>query len=489
MIQKNHSLLNNFIYNLIKTFSSLVFPLVTFTYSARILGEEGIGSVNFAKSFITFFSMFAMLGMNYYGTREVAKRKDDKNALSKFVHEMLMINGVSTAVAYVLLVLCVIFVPKLHGYVILLFISSFAIILQGMGMEWLYQGLEEYRYIAVRSVLFQMISLVIMFIFVRDANDVAAYAIVITLASSGSYLLNFLHVRKYIYFRRYGGYELKKHMKPLLWLFALVVSMELYTVLDSTMLGFLQNAAAVGRYTAAVKVNKLVNTLITSLCVVLIPRLSYYIGRGEHDKVRALVDKAYNYVFMLSVPAAVGLFMLSDEIILLFSGAGFGSASITMRILTPIVIVIPFSITTNQQTLIPMGEEKRMFIATSIGAAVNFACNSILIPEYAENGAAIATVFAETVVAVVSFINASHFFEMKKFFRKYYQYWLAAIPIPVIAVMLRKLPIHYALRMGAVIVISALCYFTVLLLLKNEYLISAISGLLSKFKIKRDSRE
>ncbi len=122
----------------------------------------------------------------------------------------------------------------------------------------------------------------------------------------------------------------------------------------------------------ATPVNKLANTLITAIGVVLIPRLSYYIGKREQEKVKTLVDKAYNYVFMLSVPAAIGLFMLSDEIILLFSGREFAPAAFTMRILTPIVVVIPFSITTNQQTLIPMGKEKLMLIATSIGAVVNF---------------------------------------------------------------------------------------------------------------------
>lgn len=486
------SLFRNYIFNFIKTFAGIVFPLITFTYSARILGVDGIGRVNFSKSFITYFSMFAMLGMQHYGTREAAKLREDRDKLSKYVQEMLIINGATTVLAYVFLLLSILLVPRLKGYSQLLWISSCAILLQGMGMEWLYQGLEEYRYIAVRSLLFQFVSLVLMFIFVRDADDAAAYTAVLTIASSGSYVLNFLNVRKYVSFRRYDHYEIKKHLKPLLWLFALILSMELYTVLDSTVLGFIHGDAAVGRYTAAVKVNKITNTLIYAIGVVLIPRLSYYIKKGEYGQVRTLVDKAYNYVFMLSVPAAIGLFMLSNEIIVLFSGQAFSAAASTMRILTPIVLVIPFSVTTNQQTLIPMGQEKLMLIATSVGAMINFIFNLCLIPRFAEQGAAIATVLAETVVAVISYSNASRFFEMRKFFSRYYQYWIAAVPIPLIAIIFKQLPIHYVIRMIMTIIFSCICYFGILFFIKNEYFLAVVKKVisyenekLSKVKLKK----
>lgn len=110
---KQKSLVKNSLYNVIKTFSGLVFPLITFTYSARILGDVGIGKVNFTKSIVSYFTMIAMLGMNYYGTREAAKRRDDKEKLSRFVREMLVINGCTTLLAYLLLIAAMLTVPKL----------------------------------------------------------------------------------------------------------------------------------------------------------------------------------------------------------------------------------------------------------------------------------------------------------------------------------------------------------------------------------------
>lgn len=185
----------------------------------------------------------------------------------------------------------------------------------------------------------------------------------------------------------------------------MAVSIELYTVLDTTMLGFLQGDIAVGKYTAAIKVNKLANTIITSVGVVLIPRLSYYVGHGEFKIMKALIDKTYNFVFLLSVPAAIGLFSLSDNIIRLFSGSEFSSAGFTMRLMVPIVLFIPFSVVTNQQTFVPMEKENLILISTLLGAITNFIFNLLLIPRYSENGAAVATVLAEMIVAMVCYLN------------------------------------------------------------------------------------
>ena len=483
---KEKTIVKNSIFNFIRTFSSVAFPVIAFTYSARILGVDGVGQVSFTNSIITYFTMFALMGMNHYGTREVAKLRGDQDKLSKYVHEMLLINGVTTILAYVLLALSMLFIPTLRDYTALMMINSLTIVLQSMGMEWLYQGLEEYRYIAVRSILFQAGALVAIFIFVRDEGDVIPYAAVTLAASSGSYVLNFVNAKKYIYLRWYGNYEIKKHLRPLLWLFAMTVSIELYTVLDSTMLGFMQGESAVGRYTAAVKVNKLANTLTTAMGAVLIPRLSFYIGQGKQNKIKTLVDKIYNFVFLLSVPAAMGLFVLSNEIILLFSGSSFSSAAFTMRLLTPIVLVIPFSVVTNQQIFVPMRKESLILLSTSAGAVTNLICNAFLIPRFAENGAAIATALAETAVAIVCLFNAKRYFDMKQVFKHYYQYWVSAIPIPLIAILTKMLQVHYVIRMCVIIVLSAGCYFLLLFVLKNDCLLEVFQMVQNKLIEKRD---
>lgn len=461
------SLIDNYLYNLIKTLSSIAFPVITFVYSARILGVDGLGKVNFSKSVISYFTMIAVLGMNYYGTREAAKLRNDKKKFSHFVHEMLIINTVSTIVSYILFMLAVRVIHQLQDYTILLVVNSFSIVLTGMGMEWMYQALEEYRYIAIRAVVFQGIALILMLFTVKTPEDVVNYAIVLVVATTGSYLLNFINSKKYVIYRWYGHYKIKHHLKSIFWLFALTVSIELYTVLDSTMLGFLKGDTAVGLYTAAVKINRIVNTLITSLGVVLIPRLSYYIGKGEMSRVKELVESSYQLIFMFSIPACLGLFALSDDFILLFSGEEFTSAGFTMRLLTPIVLVIPFSVVTNQQTLVPLGKEKLILISTCVGAVTNFTFNMLLIPRFAENGAAAATVLAEIAVALVCMAVIKKYFKLTNLFKQYYQYWLAAIPIILVKLCVEKLKAFYAIQMLIIIALSVIVYFGLLGLMRN----------------------
>lgn len=482
-MSKRNSLLKNSIFNAGKTFFNLVFPVVTFTYAARILGDVGIGKVSFSRSFITYFIMLATLGMQYYGTREAAKLRDDKAGFNKFVHEVLIINLIMTVISYALLLATMAVVPRLKPYHTLLLISSAAIILEGLGMEWLYQALEEYRYIALRSVLFQGLALIGLFIFVRKVDDVIPYAVVLLVSGYGYYILNWINARKYISFRRCGPYAFKRHIKPLVRLFAMALSIELYTVLDSTMLGFLQGDAPVGRYTAAVKVNRMVIALVTSIGVVLIPRLSYYIGQQKNEQVRSLVNKVFNITFMLSIPAATGLFLLSDEIILLFSGSSFAAASLTMKLLTPTVIIIPVSVIINMQLFIPMSKENLILRSTVAGAVINFTLNRFLIPRYAENGAAIATVVAETAVTAICLVNIGKYFDRKTIFAGYYQYWLAALPIPLVYAGCSWLPINRWIRMGMVIALSVACYFSILLLLKNQYFLEAYGLLKGKLHL------
>lgn len=488
MASGEKSITKNYFFNLIKTLNSFLFPIITFSYSSRILGVEGIGKVNFAKSFITYFTIIALLGMNYYGTREAAKLRDDKIALSRFVHEMLMINAVTTIVSYAALFISVLLIPKLRSYEVLLAVNGMAIVLQGLGMEWLYQALEEYQYITIRSVIFQLLALVLMFIFVKDSSDVVPYAVIYVFATFGSYVLNFINARKYVVWRWLGNYKIKKHIKPLFLLFAMSVSIQLYVVLDSTMLGFLQGDAAVGKYTAAVKINKLSNGLITAFGVVLTPRLSYYIGCGQMDKMKELIDKAYNLVFLLSVPASIGLLALSDEILRLFSGKEFLTASVTMKLLVSIVFIIPFNSVTCGQLLVPLGKEKQILLATCAAAITNVVCNAVLIPNFAENGAAIASVLSELGEAIILFLYARHYLDMKKIFRTCYHYWIAAAPILLIAFIIKNIEIYYILRMIIIITCSVMTYFVVLVLFKNCYMMEVFSAIKARY-LERNRRK
>ena len=282
MAQK--SLKKNAILNICKTTAGLLFPLVTFPYVSRVLGPENVGKVNYASSIVQYFAIFAALGTATYGMREAAKVRDDAQKLNQLVKEVFVINLLSTLASYALFFMAVFLVPNFAGYRILLLVSCTSILFTTLGMDWVYNALEEYAYITVRSLCFLFVSLVLLFVFVRNRNDYIQYAAVTVISSVGSNVLNFIHLRKKISFRGGSRMELKKHLKPVFILFATAVAISLYTILDTTMLGFISGDEETGYYSAAIKLNRIVISVITAVGFVLRPRLSKIMRRPTNPR-------------------------------------------------------------------------------------------------------------------------------------------------------------------------------------------------------------
>ena len=281
----NKSLKMNFLMNVMLTMSSFIFPLITFPYISRILLPIGTGKVSFATSIITYFSMFAQLGIPTYGIRACAIVRDDRKKLSKVAQELLIINLVMCVLSYAVLAIAIFCVPKLREEKNLYVILSFTIILTSIGMEWLYKALEQYTYITMRSVFFKFVALVAMFILVHEQEDYVIYGGITIFAASASNILNLLNAHKYIDLTPIGNYDFKCHMKPILIFFAMSCATTIYTNLDTVMLGFMATDADVGYYNAAVKIKTILVSIVTSLGAVLLPRASYYVEHGlPHNK-------------------------------------------------------------------------------------------------------------------------------------------------------------------------------------------------------------
>ncbi len=349
----------------------------------------------------------------------------------------------------------------------MLLIFSVMIALTSMGMEWLYGALEEYRYITLRSLAFQLISIVLLLTLVKSKRDLFIYAWILCLSSVGFNLLNLIHTRKFLVIKKYR-LHLKQHIKPILILFAMELSISLYSNLDSTMSGFLTNDWEVGQYAAAVKINHVLVSVMCSAGVVLPPRLSYYFEKKMMNEFNAVAKRAFNCLLLLAVPSALGLIVFSAPTIRLFSGAGYDVAVSTMMIMTPVVILIPLNTLINSQLLLPIGKEKWALASTCTSAGVNLLFNSMLIPLLQRNGAAIGTVMAETGGLIVCLLLARRRFAIEGFFTRCWQYIVAALPILPIGWLLQRYISNGILFIIVTIAVSVAVYFALLMLMKNE---------------------
>lgn len=397
------SLKKNFVMNTLYTMSTFLFSLITFPYISRVLGPDGNGRVTFATSFISYFTLVAQLGIPTYGIRVCAEARDDRVALTRVTHELLMINLIMTALSYAALFVALFTVPRLMEDRALFLIISSTLFLSAVGMEWLYRGLEQYTYITVRSLIFKAIALVATFLLVRAESDYMIYGAISIFATSASNICNFIYARKYVVFHPVGGYDLKRHWKPVMVFFAMACATTLYTYLDVVMLGFMTTDTDVGYYNAAVKIKRILVTLITSLGTVLLPRASYYIGKGLMNEFRRVISRSLNFVFLLSVPLALYFAYFAPQTILLLSGGAYAPSVEPMRWIIPTLPLIGITNVLGIQILVPTGREKTVLWSELAGAGTDLVLNALLIPSLRSTGAAIGTLAAEAVVLAVQY--------------------------------------------------------------------------------------
>lgn len=461
--------------NIIRSLMGLLFPLITFPYSSRVIGPIGIGKVNFAASIISYFSIIASLGISTYAIREAAKVRDDKTVLSKFSKEIFTINGITTLIAYILFFIALLFIPKFNEYRILLCISSSTILFTTIGMDWLYNALEEYAYITIRSIAFQIVSIFLLYTLVHAPEDYIIYGGITVFASVGSNILNFIHSRKYVSFKKIHNLALKKHLKPIFVFFGMSVAIKIYTALDTTMLGLLANDEQVGFYTAATKLNKIVLSVVTAIGAVMLPRLSYYIVNRSKEDFTKLAYKGFDVLFSIAVPCTVGLLLVSKPATLLLSGEQYLPAVPVMQIMNPIVLIIGLSNYIGIQIFMPLGKERWTLYSVLAGAITNFAANFILIPKYQALGAAISTVITEAMVTLLQIILLGKYVSQRivfaSFFKSLANSILMAIPVVFCITFIHNMYIGFVSGIFAGIV----TYFVVLLIERNAILIELIN--------------
>ncbi|MDQ3000448.1 MAG: flippase [Fibrobacterota bacterium] len=394
------SLRRNFALNVALSVLNIAYPVATLVYVSRIVGPALLGRYYIAVSLAGYFLILAGMGIPLYGAREVARRRHDADGLSRLFNELFFLNAVSTLVFFMAYLAVVAAVPDLRRDLPLFSITGCLILLNAFATDWLFTGLEDFRNIAMRNVAARLVGLAMMFILVRGPGDFLAFAAMGVAVSAVANGIGFFAA-----VRRMGlrlrGLRLHAHLRPLLMLSAILMVTAFYTNLDSVILGLMAGDREAGNYNAGLRISKILVTMVTSIGVVLIPRLTGYLSQGRDAEFFSLSRKSLDLICFLAFPAMVLLWSASDGISALAFGPEFHGASEIMRITAPLIIVIGFTNCLGMQMLFPKGEEKLLFASMAAAAAVNLALNLALIPPFGAEGAAVATLAAETMVLIV----------------------------------------------------------------------------------------
>lgn len=392
------SLAKNSLYNIIYQMLSLVFPLLSSMYVARIILEDGVGKVAYAQNVASYFTSIALLGFPAYGIREIAKVKEKKEACNQTFFELFFINAVSTTFASVLYIVLLITVDSFRSEFALYLSAGAAVWLNYANIDWFYQGKEEYGYITVCSLAIKAISLVALVILVKQKEDYITYALISSCGTACNYILNLFHARKYISINvDIKKIDIRKHIRPLLVLALIAFLGNIYNKVDVTMLGAMASDATVGYYSNAHKIILIVVSCCIAVTTVFMPRLSYYY---ENDRcaLNRLVNFGTKLLVAIVIPATVGLALLATDAMVFLYGKAFAPAGETLAIFAPMLLIRPIGDLLCYQLLISAGKEKKRIFTSFIATVVNVALNFLLIPKWGQNGAAVASVISEFVV-------------------------------------------------------------------------------------------
>lgn len=465
----------------IRTIFGLLFPILTFPYASRVIHVDNLGKINFGNSIVSYFSLIAALGISSYAIREGVAVRDDSNKLQKLASEVFTINIISTIISYLLLFLYLFTSSKASDYKELILIQSSIILFTTIGISWINNIFEDFLFITLRTIGFQILSMILLYICVKREEDYLLYAIITVISQSGANILNWIHSRKYVHIsiRRY--HNIKRHIKPILILFGSSVASMIYLNSDTTMLGYMTKDYNVGLYSVAVKIYVIAKSFFTSFVMVSLPRATYYISNKYKDEFETLTKKIFQFLCLLLVPSSIGLFIFSETIVHIVGGKEYIDGTQALRLLS---ISLVFSILATFVTftlLLPLKKEAVVLKASIVAALVNIGLNLILIPLMKQNGAALTTIIAEFLVFMIEAYCVKEY--MRKLIdRKFLITLICGNIAVIITCCIEKILIsNQLLELILSIISSCFIYIIILFLGKNKLVSEAIYIVKNKF--------
>lgn len=465
---------SNYIYNLMYQILALIVPLITTPYVSRVLGPQAIGNYGFTSGIVSYFGIVAATGTAGYAQREIAFKQKDKHEHSKIFYEIFTFRLISTvlvAIAYTVFVFFII-----RNYQELYIIQYLSVISWALDISWFFQGMEDFRVVTIRNSAVKLLSTVLIFTLVKSRSDIGIYTAIL----SGSILFGNLtawpQLRKYIEKVRLSELDIKRHISGIMMLFAAVVAVQLYTVLDQTMLGVLSSTTEVGYYVQAQKIIKLALTIISAMALILLPRIATLYAEHDRDGMNRYFHISIDYLFILALPMMVGIIFCADKLVPVFFGGEFIPVIPLLRLLSILFVVLGAG-QLNGSLLTAINMQKWDTIAVSTGAVVNFTLNSILIRRYASLGAVIASVVAESTVTTIEIIILNKSFDVRYALTSFLHYLKPTLVMSVVLLITSRIHLSdfYSLILELACAIAS--YFICLILMKDQLTLNALKKL------------
>lgn len=472
------SVRRNLIYNTIYQIFMIVLPLITVPYVSRVLGPNGVGAYSYTGAYAQYFILIGTIGIALYGNRQIAYTKNNKENVSKTFWSIFYLQFLTTSLSTI--IYFVIFLGINKDNRVLYAVQSLQIIAAIFDISWFFIGFEELRGVVVRNSIVKIVGIVFIFLFVKDSSDVSIYAFIIGMSGLIGQLIMWINIPKKVLYFRPAIADVTSHLKPALALFISQLAVQVYILLDKTMLGLFTNSYEVGLYDNSQRTIKLVLTIVTSLGVVMLPRMSSLFSEGNEKKFKEMIYKAFSYVNFLSIPMVAGLILVADNFVGWFYGEEFTSINLLLKVGALIIFAISWSNILGMQIMLPMKKEKEFTISVTVGAIINVILNLILINSLKALGTTISSVVAELAVTLTQIYFLRNIVDIKKVIKTTYKPLFSSI-IMFGIVSILKINIQYEVLITIIQVsIGIVVYITMMVVLKDKLLIEILNQLKNK---------
>ena len=479
---KKYGLKANFIFNLISQLLTLLMPIITTPYLARVLHEVGNGQISFCSSINSYFVLFSSLGFAIYGQREIARNQDDKENKSIVFWELFIVRIISTVISliiYFVILFTVGFGEKYNFLMLLMVIQIVAVVFD---IQFLYYGSEDFGSVAIRSIFLKFSGLICIFVFVRTENDVWVYVLCIAVTTLLSNLIMWTTAFRYVKFVNIKNLKPWKHIIPTIIIFIPTVITTLFTTFDKTMIGLLSLNPDYdnGCYEQAYKINSVAQIVVTLVSGVMLPRNSHDYEIGNIEGMNQHIYFTSNYVWFVSLPLLVGFLVLSNNFSSWFFGEGYAEVPLLLQIMAIRLVVAGFSVILGER-FIAIKKELFWTIAVGIGATVNIFVNYLMIPKYGAIGAAVATALTEIMICIamvfMTILYKKEKISVRKIFIMSWKYILAVCAMFGIMFLMQHF-MHYSVWEFIVIAtVGVVLYFLVLFILRDKFLFELLQKL------------
>lgn len=394
------SIKKNFAYKSILTVSNYLMNFITFPYVSRVLGVEKIGLVNFVDNTVNYFLLFATMGVGLLGVREIAAVKDNIEGRSKVYTNILGINLLFTAFTLVVYLLCISFITKLHQYEELFYIGTAKIIFTAFLAEWFFTGMENFRYITLRTIIIKSIYVVSVFLLIKDIEDYQLYFILTVGVVVINALINQSYIRKLVCLN-WSKLQFNVYFKQnvVLGIYALMTSM--YLTFNVMYLGFVSNNTEVGYYTTAFRLYTVVLGLFTAFTNVMLPRMTSLLANHAEKEFQELTNKSFSVMASFCIPLVSCSIILAPQIIYILSGAGYEGAILPMQIIMPAALAVGVAQVLAIQILIPLKKERLLLLASIIGGICSLIINISIVPSLKSIGSSLVLLSSEIIVTSI----------------------------------------------------------------------------------------